>query len=135
MRIGPASKAYCVLLNRRVRQRRSKGRRHEADYNLELLEPLGASFERYPTRYVATDDETKGGAIRPGGEGDLDRQPGRDSPPGLGGVLGALAARAFHRARREGPDGRIRSRCDRRAGRELPGPLDQEETTSPPISP
>lgn len=59
VRIGPASKAYCVLLNRRVRQRRSKGRRHEADYNLELLEPLGASFERYPTRYVATDDERK----------------------------------------------------------------------------
>jgi heptosyltransferase-3 len=59
LRIGPANKSYAILLNRRVRQRRSKGKKHEADYNLELLEPLGASFERYPTRYVATDEERK----------------------------------------------------------------------------
>ncbi len=57
VRIGPANKAYCILLNRRIRQRRSKGAKHEADYNLELLKPLGASFKRYPTRYVATDAE------------------------------------------------------------------------------
>ncbi len=57
LRIGPANKAYCVLLNRRVRQRRSKGAKHEADCNLELLAPLGAPFKRYPTRYVATDEE------------------------------------------------------------------------------
>jgi ADP-heptose:LPS heptosyltransferase len=56
-RIGPANKAYCVLLNRRVRQRRSRGTKHEADCNLELLEPLGVPFRRYPTRYVATADE------------------------------------------------------------------------------
>lgn len=53
-RVGPANKAYCVLLNRRVRQRRSRGGKHEADCNLELLEPLGVPFKRYPTRYVAT---------------------------------------------------------------------------------
>jgi ADP-heptose:LPS heptosyltransferase len=59
VRIGPANKAYCILLNRRIRQRRSKGKKHEADYNLELLGTLGVSFERYPTRYVATDEERK----------------------------------------------------------------------------
>jgi ADP-heptose:LPS heptosyltransferase len=57
LRIGPANKAYCVLLNRRIRQSRSKGAKHEADCNLELLAPIGAAFERYPTRYVATGDE------------------------------------------------------------------------------
>jgi heptosyltransferase-3 len=57
VRIGPANKIYSILLNRRIRQHRSKGKKHEADYNLELLAPLGVSFKRYPTRYVATDDE------------------------------------------------------------------------------
>jgi heptosyltransferase-3 len=59
LRIGPANKFYAILLNKRVRQRRSKGKKHEADYNLELLEPLGISFKRYPTRYVATEEERK----------------------------------------------------------------------------
>lgn len=59
VRVGPASKAYCILLNRRIRQHRSAGKKHEADCNLELLAPLGASFERYPTRYVATDEERR----------------------------------------------------------------------------
>ncbi|MCX5754287.1 MAG: glycosyltransferase family 9 protein [Candidatus Krumholzibacteria bacterium] len=59
LRIGPANTVYCILLNRRVRQRRSNGKKHEADYNLELLEPLGASFKRYPTRYVVTDEERR----------------------------------------------------------------------------
>ncbi len=59
VRIGPANKPYAILLNKRVRQRRSKGKKHEADYNLELLSPLGIPFKRYPTRYVATDEERK----------------------------------------------------------------------------
>ena len=78
---------------------------------------------------------TKSGATRSRGEGDLRRQARRDPPSGLGGLLGALAARAFHGAGREASGGRMRSRRDRRPGRELPGPLDREETTSPPISP
>ena len=57
VRIGPANKAYCILLNRRIRQRRSRGTKHEADCNLELLETLGAPFKRYPTRYIATEEE------------------------------------------------------------------------------
>ncbi|MFA4947302.1 MAG: lipopolysaccharide heptosyltransferase family protein, partial [Candidatus Krumholzibacteriia bacterium] len=59
VRIGPANKLYAILLNKRVRQRRSKGAKHETDYNLELLAPLGVSFKRYPTRYVATDEERR----------------------------------------------------------------------------
>ncbi len=57
VRVGPANKAYCAMLNRRVRQHRSRGTKHEADCSLELLEPLGVPFKRFPTRYVATDRE------------------------------------------------------------------------------
>lgn len=56
-RIGPASKWYTVLFTDRVWQHRSEGKKHEADYNLELLEPLGISFKRYPTRLVLTSEE------------------------------------------------------------------------------
>lgn len=57
LRIGPASKWYTALLNRRAWQHRSAGARHEADYNLELLQPLGVSFQRERTVYVATKAE------------------------------------------------------------------------------
>jgi ADP-heptose:LPS heptosyltransferase len=57
VRVGPANKVYCILLNRRIGQHRSRGTKHEADCNLELLGPLGVPFERYPTRYVATGEE------------------------------------------------------------------------------
>jgi len=56
-RIGPASKPYSFFFNRRLWQHRSKGLRHEADYNLELLSPLGVAFERFPTRLALADDE------------------------------------------------------------------------------
>jgi ADP-heptose:LPS heptosyltransferase len=58
-RIGPASKVYSVLFSNPVWQHRSEGKKHEADYNLELLEPLGVSFKRFPTRFVLTDDERR----------------------------------------------------------------------------
>jgi len=57
MRIGPASKWYSVLLTQRIWQHRSEGKQHEADYNLELLAPLGIPFRRYPTQFVLTADE------------------------------------------------------------------------------
>jgi ADP-heptose:LPS heptosyltransferase len=42
VRIGPLSKAHSfVVYNRGRRQRRSRVAHHEADYNLQLLEPLG----------------------------------------------------------------------------------------------
>lgn len=54
MRIGPASKWYSVLLTHRLSQHRSESKKHEADYNLELLEPLGISFKRMPTELRIT---------------------------------------------------------------------------------
>ena len=57
MRIGPASKLYTLLLTHRIWQHRSDGKKHEADYNLELLAPLGIPFQRYPTRLILTEDE------------------------------------------------------------------------------
>jgi len=40
-RIGPATKLASLALTHRVPQRRSESRKHEADYNLDLLAPLG----------------------------------------------------------------------------------------------
>jgi heptosyltransferase-2 len=57
LRVGPASKVFSILFNRRVWQHRSKGQRHEADYNLELLAPLGIPFERTPTEVCLSDEE------------------------------------------------------------------------------
>lgn len=57
VRIGPASKLYSALFTKRIFQHRSEGKKHEADYNLELLEPLGMPFQRLPTRYEVTSEE------------------------------------------------------------------------------
>jgi heptosyltransferase-2 len=57
VRIGPASKWYSLFFNRRIWQHRSEGAKHEADYNLELLAPLGVPFRRYSTRFYLTADE------------------------------------------------------------------------------
>ncbi len=51
------SKWYSLFFNRRVWQHRSEGKKHEADYNLDLLEPLGVPFQRTPTRLVLTAEE------------------------------------------------------------------------------
>ncbi len=45
-RICPASKLAQLLYTKRIRQRRSKSIKHEADYNLELAAELGASIIR-----------------------------------------------------------------------------------------
>jgi len=60
-RVGPASKLAALLLTTRVRQHRSRSARHEADYNLELLQPLGIPFMRHPTRLVLSDAEREWG--------------------------------------------------------------------------
>ncbi len=57
LRIGPASKWYSFLLNRRLWQHRSQGEKHEADFNLELLGGLGLPFKRAQTRIVLTPAE------------------------------------------------------------------------------
>ena len=60
MRIGPASKPCSLLFTKRLWQHRSEGKRHEADYNLELLEAIGVPFKRHPTRLVLTEAERLG---------------------------------------------------------------------------
>ncbi len=45
-RIGPASKLAQLFYTRRIRQRRSRSIKHEADYNLELAGELGAVIVR-----------------------------------------------------------------------------------------
>ena len=59
VRIGPASKWYSIFFTHKIWQHRSEGKKHEADYNLELLAPLGVPFKRRPTRFVLTDVEKK----------------------------------------------------------------------------
>ncbi len=54
LRIGPASKWYSLFFNRRLWQHRSQGQKHEADFNLDLLGPLGVPFRRVPTRFELT---------------------------------------------------------------------------------
>lgn len=58
MRIGPASKWYSLLLTNRLAQHRSDSVKHEADYNLELLAPLGVPLKRRPTQLVLTPEES-----------------------------------------------------------------------------
>jgi heptosyltransferase-3 len=59
VRIGPASKWYSIFFTHKIWQHRSEGNKHEADYNLELLAPLGVPFKRRPTRFVLTEEEKK----------------------------------------------------------------------------
>ncbi len=57
VRIGPASKWYSILFTQKIAQHRSESTKHEADYNLELLAPLGVPFKRRPTQLTLTADE------------------------------------------------------------------------------
>lgn len=60
-RVGPASKLPALLLTRRVVQKRSRSVRHEADYNLELLAPLGIPYTRVATRLELSGAEREWG--------------------------------------------------------------------------
>ncbi len=53
LRVGPASKIAQIFYNTKVVQHRSKGNRHEAEYNLDLLTPLGIEPAWYPPSLVA----------------------------------------------------------------------------------
>lgn len=55
VRIGPASKLARIFYNTALPQRRSRGERHEADYNLDLLAPLGIPPLRKSILPVAPD--------------------------------------------------------------------------------
>jgi len=52
-RIGPATKAAQFFLTDKVKQHRSKGKRHETDHNLDLLKPLSVAPVRRATLDVA----------------------------------------------------------------------------------
>jgi len=57
LRIGPASKPESVFFNRRIWQHRSRVEKHEADYNLQLVETLGASSKQRETRLFISPEE------------------------------------------------------------------------------
>ena len=119
VRIGPASKLYSILFTHRLYQHRSEGKKHEADYNLELLAPLGVSFQRHPTRFALTDCRAAGRPEDPGIPSPLLFQTGRGAASGFRRLLRALAARAFHGAGRQAPGRRMRRRGHGRARRRL----------------
>jgi heptosyltransferase-3 len=88
LRIGPASKPYSVLFNRRIWQHRSEGKKHEADYNLELLEPLGVPFKRFATKLVLSEEDRRKARERLQGRRVSFLQPLVFLHPGSGGSSG-----------------------------------------------
>ena len=85
VRIGPASKLYSAFFSERLWQHRSESARHEADYNLELLAPMGIPFRRTPTRLVLTDKEKLAARKRLESERVTFRKPVVILHPGSGG--------------------------------------------------
>lgn len=85
VRIGTASRVYSGLLTHRVPQHRSRQIRHESEYNLELLAPLGLEIHEPPLPKVVTSDGGRGEAEEFLAEEGLD--PGRFVllHPGSGG--------------------------------------------------
>ncbi|WP_424244439.1 ADP-heptose:LPS heptosyltransferase [Elusimicrobium posterum] len=60
VRIGPVSKIWAILLNKRIKQQRSKVLKHEADFNNELLKPLFVYYHpAVPKIYVLKKDDLK----------------------------------------------------------------------------
>ena len=57
LRIGPASKIWSVFLNKPVFQHRSRIKKHEADYNLDLVRELGADAGPRETEIILTCEE------------------------------------------------------------------------------
>lgn len=51
-RIGIFSKLHSFLLNYKIKQQRSKALKHETQYNLDLLKPLGCNSFIYPKIYL-----------------------------------------------------------------------------------
>jgi ADP-heptose:LPS heptosyltransferase len=51
-RIGPSSRWGMIFLTRRIRQKRSQCRKHEADYNLDLAAAIGAEPVRNTSVFI-----------------------------------------------------------------------------------
>ncbi|MCP4481999.1 MAG: glycosyltransferase family 9 protein [bacterium] len=52
LRIGPMSKIYGLLYNMKIWQKRSRSLKNEAEYNNDLLKPLGIKEIAYPKLYL-----------------------------------------------------------------------------------
>jgi len=61
-RVGTSRRLYSPLFNRPVRLKRKLGGRHEAEYNAELLGPMGISNERIPWVKLEVTDEQRDSA-------------------------------------------------------------------------
>lgn len=61
LRIGPFSKIWSLFLNKRIRQRRSRAYRHEAEYNAELVRTaFGFKYgPLYPLIFLHDDEKKK----------------------------------------------------------------------------
>ncbi|MDR0292413.1 MAG: glycosyltransferase family 9 protein [Elusimicrobium sp.] len=59
-RIGPRSKIWALFLSKSIRQNRSSGEKHEADYNTALLKPLFVYYHPVKTKiFVPKKDDIK----------------------------------------------------------------------------
>jgi ADP-heptose:LPS heptosyltransferase len=57
-RIGTGYRWYQIFFNRKVYQHRKKNLKHESDYNMDLLKPLGISSQRiFPKVYLSKAEE------------------------------------------------------------------------------
>lgn len=61
VRVGPASKVWSLLFNKRLAQHRSRVEKNEADYNLDLVGEIGASSARTSMVYCMSDREREAG--------------------------------------------------------------------------
>jgi ADP-heptose:LPS heptosyltransferase len=57
-RIGTGYRFYQIFFNRKIYQHRKKNLKHESDYNMDMLEPLGIRAQRIlPKVYLSKDEE------------------------------------------------------------------------------
>lgn len=63
-RIGTGYRFYQILLNRKVYEHRKVNLRHEADYNLDLLRPLGIAWRKTPPKmYLSAQEKEFAGRL------------------------------------------------------------------------
>lgn len=60
IRIGPFSKIRALLFNHKILQKRSLGDQNEAEYNLDLLKPLGCEKKYFPKIYLNSKEKKQG---------------------------------------------------------------------------
>jgi lipopolysaccharide heptosyltransferase II len=102
VRIGTAYRAYSLLFNRRVREHRRRGtQKHESEYNLNLLRPLGVAVQRpEPFSWSVTSAEQQHVAQRLSAHGCADARLVAVHPGSSGSTLNWPAARYAEVGRR-----------------------------------